>query len=86
MASSAGDRVAIHLGNTVEAVVSIFAVLKAGAVFVMISPAQKRERLVYILNHCRACSLITGAKFHKTEFPLRKEVPSLKLSLPAASR
>lgn len=73
-----GDRVAIHLGNTAEAVVSIFAVLKAGAVFVMISPAQKREKLVYILNHCRACSLITGAKFNMTEPPLRKEVPSLK--------
>ena len=35
---SRGDRTAIYLPNCVEAVVGMFAVLKAGGVFVMVGP------------------------------------------------
>jgi amino acid adenylation domain-containing protein len=57
-----GDRVAVYLDNSVEAVVSIFAVLKAGAVFLIVNPTTKSEKLAYILNNCRAAALITHAK------------------------
>ena len=57
-----GDRVAIHLPNSVEAVVSIFAILKAGAAFVVINPTTKRDKLIYILNNCRATALVTEAR------------------------
>lgn len=53
-----GDRVAVHLDNSVEAVVSIFAVLKAGAVFTMINPGTKRDKLRYLLDNSRAAMLI----------------------------
>jgi long-chain acyl-CoA synthetase len=53
-----GDRVAIYLGNSVEAVVSLFATLKAGAVFMMINPSAKAERLGYLLNDSRASAII----------------------------
>jgi len=36
-----GDRVAIHLDNSPESVIAIFAVLKAGGVFVMVNPTQR---------------------------------------------
>jgi len=49
-----GDRVALHLHNTVEAVVGIFATLKAGGVFVPVNPTAKADKLKYILNNCRA--------------------------------
>jgi long-chain acyl-CoA synthetase len=49
-----GDRVAIYLENSVEAVLSIFAVLKAGGVFLMVNPSTKAEKLAYVLNNCRA--------------------------------
>ncbi len=55
-----GDRVAIFLENSVEAVLSIFGVLKADAVFVMINPTTKKDKLTYILNNCRVKALITS--------------------------
>jgi long-chain acyl-CoA synthetase len=58
-----GDRVAIYLENSVEAVISIFAILKAGAVFVVVNPTTKADKLHYILNNCRASGLIT----HRTK-------------------
>src|SRR5690606_6708999 len=57
-----GDRVAIHLENGVEAVVSIFATLKAGAVFVVVNATAKAEKLAFILNNCRAAALIADAR------------------------
>ena len=53
-----GDRVAIHLDNSAEAVVALFAVLKADAVFVPVNPTTKSQKLAYVLNNCRARVLI----------------------------
>jgi long-chain acyl-CoA synthetase len=57
-----GDRVGIFMDNCWEAVVSIFAVLKAGTVFVPLNPSLKPEKLAYILNNCRAAALVTAEK------------------------
>lgn len=54
-----GDRVVIFLDNSVEAVASIFAVLKTGAVFCVVNPSTKAEKLAYILGNCRASALVT---------------------------
>jgi len=59
---SRGDRVAIQLNNSVEAVVAIFATLKAGAVFVTIHRTVKAAKLKYILHNCRAAALITSPR------------------------
>src|SRR5579885_1624604 len=56
-----GDRVAVQLENSPEAVVALFAILKAGAIFLVIHPSTKAEKLAYILNDCRACALITDS-------------------------
>jgi amino acid adenylation domain-containing protein len=57
-----GDRVAIYLENSVEAVLSIFATLRAGGVFVMINPSTKADKLAFILNNCRAAVLVSRAR------------------------
>jgi amino acid adenylation domain-containing protein len=54
-----GDRVVIYLPNSVEAVLAIFATLKAGAVFVVLNATTKQDKLVYVLNNCRAAAMIT---------------------------
>ncbi len=54
-----GDRVAIFLENSIEAVVSIFGILKADAVFLMLNPFLKAAKLGYILNNCRVKALIS---------------------------
>jgi amino acid adenylation domain-containing protein len=78
-----GDRVAIYLPNCVEAVIGVFATLKAGAVFVMVNATTKRDKLLYILNNCRASALILderGAAQGGAD-TLEAEVPSLRLTV-----
>jgi len=55
------DRVVLFLESSVVAVASIFATLKAGAVFSPINASAKSGKLAYILNHCRAKGVITQA-------------------------
>lgn len=54
-----GDRVAIFADNGIEAIVSIFAALKAGAVFMPINALTKGDKLTYLLNDARAACLVT---------------------------
>jgi amino acid adenylation domain-containing protein len=54
-----GDRVAIYLENSPEAVVAIYAALKLGAVFVAINPQTKAEKLQFLLRDCGARALIS---------------------------
>lgn len=75
-----GDRVALYLNNTVEAVVGIFATLKAGGVFVVINRTTKADKLLYVLNNCRATALLTDERALSGGFAERllAEVPSLR--------
>ena len=57
-----GERVVIFLDNSVEAAVAVWAVLKAGAVFVMANPTTKPDKLTYLLNNSRAAAIIAQAK------------------------
>ncbi len=58
-----GDRVAIFLDSSVEAVVAVFGALMADAVFVMIHAATKPDKLAFLLNDCRAAALIAHGRF-----------------------
>ena len=53
------DRVAIFLDSSVESVISLFGILKAGAIFIMLSPTLKPKKLNYILEDSGAITLIT---------------------------
>jgi amino acid adenylation domain-containing protein len=54
-----GDRVVIFADNTVETVISFWAVLKANAVVSIINPLTKGDKLGYLLEDCRPAALIT---------------------------
>ncbi len=54
-----GDRVVVLMDNSPETVISIFGILKADAVFVVLNPTIKTDKLAYILDNCRASALIT---------------------------
>jgi amino acid adenylation domain-containing protein len=71
------DRVGIYLDNSVETVVSLFAILKAGAVFFVVNPSVKPEKLDFILNNCRATCLITDAQKFTTLGPILKQTSHL---------
>jgi long-chain acyl-CoA synthetase len=77
-----GDRVAVHLHNSVESVVAIFAILKAGGVFVVVNATTKRDKLAFVLNNCRAVALIAEGRIDgSTLDQLFQGVPSLKLGI-----
>ena len=60
-----GDRVAVFLDNSIETIVSVYAILKAGGVFSTLSPTLKSKKLEYIINNSDALFLISHvSKFH----------------------
>jgi long-chain acyl-CoA synthetase len=59
------DRVAIYLENSIESVISIFGILKAGGIFLIINPQTKARKLDYILNDCQVRFLITDRKLEQ---------------------
>ncbi len=54
-----GDRVAVFLPNCLEAVIAIFAILKAGGAFVVINRTTKYQKMAFILNNCQARAIVT---------------------------
>ncbi len=54
------DRAVVYLENSVEAVVSIFGVLKAGGIFAVIDPQVKARKLENILENSEATTLIAS--------------------------
>jgi long-chain acyl-CoA synthetase len=73
-----GDRVAVLLDNSSETVVSIFGILKADAVFLVVNPTTKTDKIRYILNDCRATALVTHAAKWRSVEQAASAVPSLK--------
>jgi len=55
-----GDRVAIYLHKSLDGLVAIFGILKAGAVYVPLDPNAPPARLTYILSDCGVATVITS--------------------------
>ncbi len=81
-----GDRVAIYLPNSVEAVVAIFGILKAGGTFVVVNSTTKRDKLTYILKNCRATTLFTSGRNASLAAKVHAAVPSLKFTVLSGKR
>ncbi|MFN8492880.1 MAG: amino acid adenylation domain-containing protein [Caldilineaceae bacterium] len=71
-----GDRVGIYLDKSLEAVVAIFAILKAGATYVPLDPTSPVKRIAFLIDNCQMKGIITEQK--KLE-KIRSELPSLPL-------
>ena len=72
-----GDRVAVCLDNSVEAVVSVFAILKAGAVFVLVNAVSKPDKVAFLLNDSGAATLVTRGQYAKNLQSSGIGIPSL---------
>jgi long-chain acyl-CoA synthetase len=83
-----GDRVAVHLDNSIEAVLAVFAILKAGGVFMMVNPTTKAEKLGYVLNDSRARAIFLPTRKLAALGACWADTPHLKTLIgigPAAS-
>lgn len=56
---TANERIAIYLNKSIQAVVSIYGVLKSGATYVPIDPVAPIARVNYILKDCSVACIIT---------------------------
>ncbi|MEM8678407.1 MAG: amino acid adenylation domain-containing protein [Planctomycetota bacterium] len=54
-----GDRVAVILGRSADAVTSMLAILNAGMAFVPVDPSWPPHRMAYVLEDCQATAAIT---------------------------
>lgn len=72
-----GDRVAIFMDNTLACVPAIYAVLKAGGVFVMVNPQTKHDKLRFIANDCTVRALVTDSHLAPVARGLPDDVPSV---------
>jgi amino acid adenylation domain-containing protein len=73
-----GDRVAVWLPNSVEAVIAIFGILKAGATFTVINPSTKPGKLARVLTNCTARALFAPAQRGAQVASLFDTVPSMR--------
>ena len=62
-----GDRIAIYMENSWQSIVSIYGATLSSAVFLVINPQTKADKLEYILNDCEAKILISAQSL-KNEF------------------
>lgn len=72
------DRVVIFLDNSAESVISLFGILKAGAIFIMLNPTMKAKKFNYILRDSGARALITQTSKSRIISEAIDEVPELK--------
>jgi L-proline---[L-prolyl-carrier protein] ligase len=68
-----GDRVGIYLNKSIESVVAIFAILKAGAAYVPLDPGAPVRRVAYIIGNCGMKALVST---HKKLERLNQAMPS----------
>jgi amino acid adenylation domain-containing protein len=59
---SRGDRVGIYVHKSIASVISVFGILKAGAVYVPLDPNAPAKRLAYITRDCEIKVLVTSAE------------------------
>ena len=55
-----GDRVGLYLDKSLESVIAVYGVLKAGAAYVPFDPDAPPSRLAYIATNCQIRCLVTG--------------------------
>ncbi|HEX8805035.1 MAG TPA: AMP-binding protein, partial [Acidimicrobiales bacterium] len=76
-----GDRVAIMADNSAEVVVALFAVLKAGGVFVIVNPTTKAPALTHVLTDCTVTALVAHGRMARVALPALAEAPSVTASV-----
>ncbi|MCI0558732.1 MAG: long-chain fatty acid--CoA ligase, partial [Nitrososphaera sp.] len=77
-----GDRVGIYMRKSIDAVASIFGVLKVGAAYVPVDPGAPVARNAYILNDCSVKVVVVEKGFEerlRAEIGRSGETPPLLL-------
>jgi amino acid adenylation domain-containing protein len=60
-----GDRVGVYMQKSIDAVASIFGILKCGAAYVPVDPSAPAGRNAYILNDCSVKAVVMEQRFRE---------------------
>jgi amino acid adenylation domain-containing protein len=69
-----GDRVGIYMRKSIDAIASIFGILKCGAAYIPVDPEAPSARCAYILNNCSVAAIVAERRL---EPALRAELDQL---------
>ncbi len=72
-----GDRVVLMMENSPALVIALFAVLKAGGVFVVVNPTTKADKLGYILGDSGARGIVASGRIARQVLPALAAAPSV---------
>jgi long-chain acyl-CoA synthetase len=78
-----GERAIVLMDNCAEALIAIFAVLKAGGVFSPLNPSTKAQKVGYVLANCRAAAILTQDRLMSVAREAREAAPSVRLLVSA---
>ena len=56
-----GDRIGMYFPKSVDSLIAMFGIMKAGAAYVPLDPDQPGTRAAYIINNCKMKALLTDA-------------------------
>lgn len=73
-----GDRVGIYLNKSIPSIISIFGILKAGAVYVPLDANAPISRIAYIIENCQISCLLTSSRKASQLPEISSQAPSLK--------
>ncbi|MHC4470384.1 MAG: AMP-binding protein [Planctomycetota bacterium] len=73
-----GDRVAVYLQNSLETVVSVFGILRAGAAFVVVNPTTPVAKLSFLLNDSAARAVVLPRDATPALDAIVSDVPSVR--------
>jgi long-chain acyl-CoA synthetase len=72
------SRVIVYLDNSIESVISLFGILKAGGIFALVNREVKPRKLAYLMRDCQADTLVTDLKYNDQILEIPADVPSLE--------
>jgi amino acid adenylation domain-containing protein len=76
-----GDRVVVFLENSIESIVAIFGILKAGGIFSVLSPTMKEKKIAYILNDSEASFIVSHWQKWPEVSQAAAKAPSLRAAI-----
>lgn len=80
-----GERVGIYLDPSIAQVISIFAVSRAGGVFVPVNATLFPEQVLHLARDCGVSALITTAAKLEALLPVLPDIPSLRFLVVVAN-
>jgi acyl-CoA synthetase (AMP-forming)/AMP-acid ligase II len=78
---SGGDHVMVFMDDSWQAIVSILAILKAGAAFAPVEPATTGEALAALIKDNRATGLVTQSRLVRATATAMAAAPRLRLTV-----